>query len=250
MRKILFLVWLLVPVGLIYFHYGPGQKYKAIDRAMHWVEIANDLSDIAQQSGKPEDWQKVIVNYDKALAVLEDKDDRASERLNLARSHAMVYQGELFEAIGQLEQQLIDVADKKMEEKFQDEVRDTLARAQFGAAWVMRLEGADTDLWMEQAEKARQNFRLLAEQNLQTDQLADEHQKNLEATIRMERMDASVIKGIPLPPEAQNGQGKGLSDKMKAKKGEGEGEPGIGESEEGDARDGANSLERPQGIGS
>ncbi|MCK5428931.1 MAG: hypothetical protein KAI94_05640, partial [Anaerolineales bacterium] len=77
---------------------------------------------------------------------------------------------------------------------------------------------------------------------------AIDHQKNLESTIRMAQLDASTIKGLPLPKEARNGRGKGLSDKMG--EGEGEGE-GIGKTREGDARgNGAGDGQRWNGIGS
>ena len=64
----------------------------------------------------------------------------------------------------------------------------------------MRLEGASTDEWTVQAENARQHFRLLAEEKLKTDAgAAKPHQEDLEATIRLARMDLSELQGLPLP---------------------------------------------------
>ena len=68
----------------------------------------------------------------------------------------------------------------------------------------MRLELAEKEEWMEPVEKARQNFRLLAEQSAKTDTKAsEEHQKNLEAVVRLSRMDLSELQAQPLPKKCQ-----------------------------------------------
>ena len=72
------------------------------------------------------------------------------------------------------------------------------------AAWLMRLEGACADEWTLETEQARQHFRLLAEDAQAHGEPAAKHQENLEATIRLARMDLSELKGLPLPKECQN----------------------------------------------
>ena len=68
----------------------------------------------------------------------------------------------------------------------------------------MRLEGAAAAEWTVQAEGARQHFRLLAEDGLKADPAsARAHQDNLEATIRLERMDLTELQGLPLPKMCQ-----------------------------------------------
>jgi hypothetical protein len=275
MRKWFILIWLLLPVGLLYFHYGPGQRLLAYDRAASAVRRAEALETIAQKNGSPENWLRVVEAYQQAKKLLGDEESLIARRIQLNTAHAMMYQGQLYEAIQELDVLLSEAVEKKMPERYTEQVRETLARAQFGAAWVMRLEGAETRSWTAQAEKARQNFRLLAETALEQSDKAGrarksqnevvrkaelptaiDHQKNLESTVRLEQLDASTIKGIPLPKEAKNGQGKGLGDKMK--KGEGEGETegegegeGNGKQKEGDARQkGAGSGQRGSGLGS
>lgn len=246
------LIWLLIPVVIISLHYGPGQKYHALNTAADHVERAEKLQDIAEKTWTPEDWQKVVDAYKQSLAFIPEERTLAVSRVKLAAARARMYTGELVEAMQELEQLQQDAQDENFPMDYQNEVRDTLARSQFGAAWVMRLEGTETDLWTTQAEKARQNFRLLAEEALkqQTEEALD-HQKNLESTIRMEQMDASVIKGLPLPKEACNGMCQGVGDKLKKGKGEGEGKEGIGPIQEGDARGkGAGAGQRPEGVGS
>lgn len=253
MRKLFILIWLLIPVMIISLHYGPGQRYNTLNTAANHVERAEKLQDIAEKTGTPEDWQKVVDAYQDSLAFVPEEQKLAVSHVKLAATRARMYKGELVEAMQELEVLQQEVQDKNLPIEHQNQVRDTLAHSQFGAAWVMRLEGAETDLWTTQAEKARQNFRLLAEKALeQQREEALDHQKNLESTIRMEQMDASVIKGLPLPKEAQNGTGQGVSDKLKKGKEAGEGSSeGIGQTQEGDARGkGAGSGQRPEGVGS
>ena len=57
---------------------------------------------------------------------------------------------------------------------------------------------------MEPLDKARQNFRLLAEEFSKTDAKASKnHQKNLEAVVRLARMDLSDVQALPLPKKCQ-----------------------------------------------
>src|SRR4029453_2890004 len=79
----------------------------------------------------------------------------------------------------------------------QREIRGTLAGADYYAAWLMRLEGAPAEEWLLPIESPRQHFRMLAEQTA-TDTVSADYQKNLEASIRLELMDLSELKGIPL----------------------------------------------------
>jgi len=251
MRKILLLIWLLIPVIIITIHYGPGRKYRAVEAVTRQIRRAEKLESVAETTNTPDDWQRVAEAYRTALAIMPPEKGLIAGRIKLAATRAQMYQGELVEAINELESLLQEAQQENFPTSHQNDIRDTLARSQFGAAWVMRLEGAGTNLWTQQAENARQNFRLLAENAMNAgDTNAMDHQKNLEAAIRMSQMDASLIKGLPLPKEAQNGKGKGVGDKM-GEAGEEEGQKGVGPTQEGDARGkGAGQGERPEGVGS
>jgi hypothetical protein len=78
-----------------------------------------------------------------------------------------------------------------------------LASAQYYAGWLMRLEGATTQEWLAETEQSRQNFRLLAEQTEKDTVISEGYRKNLEAVIRLERMDLSELQGLPLPKQCQ-----------------------------------------------
>ena len=88
--------------------------------------------------------------------------------------------------------------------RWKRKVRSSLANAQYHIGWLMRLELAEKKEWMEPLDKARQNFRLLAEESAKTDAKASEdHQKNLEAVVRLARMDLSDVQALPLPKKCQ-----------------------------------------------
>jgi hypothetical protein len=120
------------------------------------------------------------------------------------------------------------------------------------AAWVMRLEGARRELWLEEAELARQNFRMLAESGMSgSDQAYTRtQQNNLEAAVKLQRMSMTELMARPLPEEGRKQTGQGLSEqKDKQRKGRGD-KPGTGESKEGPPSKGAGTNRFPGGAGS
>ena len=80
------------------------------------------------------------------------------------------------------------------------DARQALARAQFYKTWLMRLEGLDRTVWEPEIEAARQNWRLLAEQAT-TDKDKLLHQEDLEAAVRLARLEIEDLQGLPLPSE-------------------------------------------------
>ena len=55
--------------------------------------------------------------------------------------------------------------------------------------------------WEPEIESARQNYRMLAETAEQSGQaeVADKQKENLEAAIRLARLDLGELQGLPLP---------------------------------------------------
>lgn len=198
MRKtILLYCWLLTPVALLAYHYGPGQAGVARDFAAEKIALART----AEQS---EDWAAAMTAYTDALAKLPASDLAARWQLRLAHNKARMQSGELPEAIADMDGLLAELEKGNAAETQINEVRSNLASAEYYAAWLMRLEGAASAEWTIQSESARQHFRLLAEDALKADPSAAEgHQENLEATIRLARMDLSELQGLPLPKMCQ-----------------------------------------------
>ena len=197
MKKNLFiLLWALAPVALLAYHYGPGQAGLAREEAKASIRTALDFEAKKQ-------WRQAIDAYNAALAALPDTETAKRQQLQLARANARIYVGELPEAMFEMEH-LIDEPAKGNDSALESKVRSSLASAQYYTGWLMRLELAEKKEWKEPLEKARQNFRLLAEQTAKTDAKASEdHQKNLEAVVRLARMDLSEVQALPLPKKCE-----------------------------------------------
>ena len=219
MKKNLFiLLWTLAPVALLAYHFGPGQDGLAREEAKASIRAALDF-EAGQQ------WQQAIDAYNEALATLPDTETAKQQQLQLARANGRIYVGELPEAMLAMEH-LLDETAKGSDSKLESKVRSSLASAQYYTGWLMRLELAEKKEWMEPLDKARQNFRLLAEESAKTDAKASEnHQKNLEAVVRLARMDLSDVQALPLPKKCQGNknvcskcQGQKKSNKPKAMK--------------------------------
>ncbi len=125
-------------------------------------------------------------------------DEQFGVQMRLAQARTRMWTGDLPEAITDLENLLTEAQRGGAHKEFQSELRSTLAGGQYYEGWLMRLEGAAADEWLQPVEAARQNFRLLAENTSDT-KLDGDYKKNLEATIRLERMDLSELQGQPLP---------------------------------------------------
>ena len=190
-RKILFAVWLLVPVALLAYHYGPGQLRLAQDRAA--LKIAE-----AKAFEAKEDWASAYRLWGEALAGTPAEQPAARFQIRLAQARTRIQMGGLPEAMEDLTSLLDEAVQAKADANLQNEIRGSLASSQYYAAWLMRLEGSPGEEWMPPAESARQNFRLLAE-NTKGAKMAEDYEKNLEAVIRLQRMSLEDLQGQPLP---------------------------------------------------
>jgi hypothetical protein len=135
----------------------------------------------------------------------------------------------------------LDLADKLLTDPrffslpraLQLEARELAGRVHYLSAWVMRLEGARRELWLEEAELARQNFRMLAEESLAGGRsaYAQLQETNVAAAVQLQRLSLTELIARPLPEDAKSTTGKALSEQMsKRRQRRGEGE----ESNEGD----------------
>jgi len=198
-KRLLIGVWLLIPIVLLAVHYGPGQRGIARDRAAEKLALA-------QAAENTEAWSEAMQHYADALAALPSTDAKQRYQIRLAAAKARLYSGELPEAKADMEGLLADAQKSGGDASLVREIRANLASAEYYAGWLMRLEGAATEEWMAETESSRQHFRLLAEQTQSQPiaSLATDYQKNLEAVIRLELMDLSELKGLPLPKQCKN----------------------------------------------
>ncbi len=81
--------------------------------------------------------------------------------------------------------------------------RAALANSQYYMTWLMRLEGLAKEVWEPEIESARQHFRVLGEEARQNGdlRLAKISDEDLEAAIRLSRLDLAELQGLPLPSQ-------------------------------------------------
>lgn len=246
MKRWLLLLWLLVPLPVVVWHYGPGQKWLARD-------VAGGLIGRAEQAEARKDWAAAENLFREAAGRVGNSDSRLKMQLDVGLVRTRYRQGAAVDAIDGIDRILADATFHTQPPDQQREARELAGRIHYHAAWVMRLEGAQRDLWLEEAELARQNFRLLSETSLAARQEAYSHlqQTNLETAVRLQRISLTELMARPLPEEGEGMAGQGLSEQMARRRGQrGRGNPGIGENDEGPPAAGAGRGRFPGGPGS
>jgi hypothetical protein len=189
--------WLLIPVIGAAWHYGPGQERMQLDRV-------SDVLKQADQAAAAQDWEKADELYDEALRLLPPERREDTRRVRLERDKAQLQVHKLpvaHQDLGELVQEM--TADASADPKVLADARSALASTQYYMTWLMRLEGALPKEWEPEIEAARQNYSLLAERaQCRGDATATKkHEEDLEAAIRLARLDLSELQGLPLPSQ-------------------------------------------------
>ncbi|MCU0779632.1 MAG: hypothetical protein MUF04_00865 [Akkermansiaceae bacterium] len=226
MKKYLVLCWMLLPLPVLVLHFGRGQQWLARDQAHVMVTKAAQLE-------QAKDWHGADALYREAAKLAAGDDPQLRLRLDLAQVRTRHRMGEAVNAIDMAEKLLTEPALKDMPPEFRREAREVAGRIHYHAAWVMRLEGASRELWMEQAEQARQNFRMLAETTAGESPPAEATrlQENLESAVQLQRLSLTELMARPLPEEGQCMGGQGLSEQMGKRRGQRGNQPGQGQQE-------------------
>lgn len=218
MKKWFFLAWLLIPVGLVSYHFGPGQKAVAYRTAQAHLHEAEAFEGDGH-------WDEAIDQYDKAVVALPAADDQQAElivardQLRLAQIRDRFRLGRLAESITSLDLLAADVERTQgPNSPLAYDVRDFLGRVHFQAMIALRLESADEAVWKRHWELSRQNFRFLAEHTQGKRNHLD--RLNLEAVIKSAELpletfasasaSTAVTAGLhtpttPPPPDAPPG---------------------------------------------
>jgi hypothetical protein len=245
MKKYAVLLWLLLPLPVLVTHFGHGQQWLALDHA-------GDLVRKAEAAEKSEDWKLADELYREASKLAGSSDPALRMRLDLAQTRTRFRNGDAVAAIDSSNRLLDDPAMASMPVEFRRDARELAGRIHYYAAWVMRLEGAGRELWMEEAELARQSYRLLTEESSQqgaTDYSA-EQQKNLESAVQLQRLSLTELMARPLPKEGQCMANQGLSEQMAKRRGQRGKQPGRGPNQEGPPNKGAGIQRFQPGAGS
>jgi hypothetical protein len=197
MRVLLLTGWLLLLVLAAAWHYGPGQDYTQLD------EVAQVLARADRHAAAAE-WQEADDAYEEALRLLPGNRAPEARRIRLERAKAQMLAHKLPAAHQDLKGLLDELqADPAADPRLVAHTRSSLASAQYYMTWLMRLEGEPRDTWEPEIEAARQNYRLLAEdaQGRGDSAAAQRNKEDLEAAIRLARMELSDLQGLPLPSQ-------------------------------------------------
>jgi hypothetical protein len=196
-RKLLIMTWLLVPVAVAAYHYGPGQERMLMDQVDEFVSRA-------EAHVSKEEYGDAEKLYSSALALVPAKETQISQRIRLEKAKAQMFISKLPTAHNELESLVNELENgKKANPKLLDDARSTLANSKYYMTWLMRLEGQAKEKWEPMIEAARQNYRMLAEKaDSNKDSVASKKSReDLEASIRLARMDLSDLQGLPLPSQ-------------------------------------------------
>ena len=96
MKRTLLFVWLLVPVAIVAWHYGPGQAQYVRDLAGRQIRQARAA--VAE-----ENWDQAAVLYAEAAAAVPEVDVADRRRLQLAEACSRIRAGEMIKGQEQLE---------------------------------------------------------------------------------------------------------------------------------------------------
>ena len=193
-RILLLTGWVMLAVGWVSWHLGAGQDYVKLDEA-------SKLLRAAEQAAAEEDYAAAVEKYNEALAALPPGRTAETRKIRLERAKAQMLAKQLPDAHADLKT-LVDelAADPAADPKVLADARSTFANSQYYMTWLMRLEGMGQEVWEPEIEAARQTYKLLAEQATDPKE-RQKHQEDLEAAVRLARMDLGELQGLPLPSQ-------------------------------------------------
>jgi len=197
MRNILIILWLLVPVAVAAYHFGPGQEKVTLDEAGLAMKGAAKAIEASE-------YPEAIANLDEAIEKLPDAQRDAIRRLTLEKAKLQMQARQLPQA-NEVLRGMVDelAAEKDADPQVLADAREAYANSQYYMTWLMRLEGLPRAVWEPEIEVSRQNYRLLAENAVAKGQndVARNYQESLEASIRLARLDLTELQGLPLPSQ-------------------------------------------------
>ncbi len=283
----------LLPVAMLAFHFGPGQRAWNEDLAARVLERAQaaqdlalrkqadaydahllaitaraaafadstaELTQTAKHARDAEDlayaaaataWQETASVLSEAQLLLDASTPLLKDRVRLAHARALVRAGEIGAGANDLEDLLdalqasnesIDASpvtgatneaaihERTSRAALATAAREELATAYYYGARLMRLAGKPAAEWRAVAQRARQNFRYLAEhaaaENGANDGTKDgaratmtNHQLNGELVLNLEQSSLAELYAKARPKDSPTGNGRGLGEPRAGRRG-------------------------------
>ncbi len=211
MRKLILAAWLVLPVAATAYHLGPGQDRTRLDDASDYVEAgsshqreAESLAAAGDEQAASSEWAKAEEAFGEALDLLPAERVDEQRELILERAKCRMMISKLPEA----NTDLVTLVQEMSEDENADplvlrDARRAMANSEYYLTWLMRLEGLSRTEWEPHIESARQTLRLLAESpsSDESEEVARKDKEDLEASVRLARMELSDLQGLPLPSQ-------------------------------------------------
>ena len=210
MRKLLVVVWVLLPILAGAYHFGPGQEKVHLDEVGKLVAEAEHFVDEMA-------WQAAQEKYEEAMELLPEDRVASRRRMRLEIAKLQMLNKQLPEAHDTLvamrdellsdellsDENVDQVVDQVVDQELLNEVQAAYANSKYYMTWLMRLEGHVEEVWKPEIETSRQVFRQLAEaaRAAGDDKAAKRYTEDLEASIKLARMDLEELQGLPLPSQ-------------------------------------------------
>ncbi len=189
--------WLLLAVVGVTYHLTAGPRHEKMDAAARLVKEA-------EAAAADDDHVLAVEKYEEALKALPEGRTAEARKLRLEKAKAQMLAKKLPDAHADLKALVDELAtDAGADSKVLAEARSAMANANYYMTWLMRLEGLSHEAWEPEIEAARQTYKLLAEQAEAAGDAtaAKKHKEDLEAAIRLARMELSELQGLPLPSQ-------------------------------------------------
>jgi hypothetical protein len=193
------------------------------------MDEAGKLASRARQCVDDQQYAKAADLFSQALAALPGDRVVDSRRFRLEKAKACMLGQQLPAAYDELTVLLDELEDdKSVDPVMLADTQNSLAAAKYYLTWLMRLEGEPRQAWEPEIEGSRQLYRLLAEKAAEQgdEDVARKHREDLEAAVRLARLDLSELQALPLPSQCKGccsgqcqckgkgkckGQGKGMN---------------------------------------
>ena len=204
MKIFVLTLWCLVPLGLLAYHYGPGQTGIQLDAAASAIEQATSKTASSE-------WKGAISSYEEALVKLPKENVADAQRIRLELAKARMEAAELPKAREELAALADELAqDPNAHAGLRDETLATLATSRFYMTYLMKLEGLPDSDWEPEIEAARQEQKLLVQRATEAgdEKAAVKHADDLEASIRLARMEPEELYGKAIPKQCNCKSGK------------------------------------------